>query len=228
MTGITLEPDDVIVLDSYTYHRQLLSDYIEQVGLMPLPPPAEHPSPPAPTAVLSGGVGTSHPAGAAGASGPSDGKCKPPSSTVLETLGISCPTEPITKLVFLHNQWGSIMNNINSDNPSEVFHLAKVVAAWLIIEDPRHALELFASSLNILEALEGSGNNTETSDCLHILVSSTLSMIITHASIARIIYDIDEHRIAGPPQTRTMDNAILRYALGGLSDQLLSFLPGNL
>jgi hypothetical protein len=195
-----LEPDDVILVDAHTYHREILKAYIEQVGVMPLANAA------ADEATQATGL-------------------YEPSEDLLQVLDATRPTEAISKLQFLHNQWTTLMGRVTTASASELFHVAKVVISWLILEDPRHALELFASSLNILEAMDGSGNNTEASDCLHVLVASVLSMIITHASVARIINDIDDHRLAGPIHNRTIDNAVLRYALGGLSDQLLSLLP---
>jgi hypothetical protein len=183
----------VIVVDSHTYHKEILKCYVQQVGLLP---------------------GTDAPT---------------LTDELVESLGVTKAQVAISNIMFLHNIWADIMGQLGNDDVDtrNLYAMAKVVICWLLLENPRHTLEVLASSLTILEAAEGSGTSTEASETIHILVSLVLGMLITNSSTARIIADIDEHRgaIVGTGTGRVVDSTIIRYALGGLSDQLLSLLP---
>lgn len=198
ITGLTLEPDVITCVGGLVYHTDLLRAYVQKTGKLPngAEPDAET------VAALGPGPVYYMPGGP--------------------------PDDALHPVEFLHEQWHAmIIACQNSENDLvHVFCKAKVIIGWLLLEDSRSALELMTSALHILETMEAAGTSNMISDTLNVLLTSTLASVILGANVSRMLFDLDEHRIAGPPaSTRTLDNAVLRYALAGLSDQLLSLLP---
>ena len=198
ITGLTLEPDVITCIGGLVYHTDLLRAFVQKTGVLP--------------------NGEAPDAETLAAMGPGPVYFMPGGP----------PDASLQQVEFLHEQWHDLIISCqNSEhNLVHMFCKAKVIIGWLILTDTRSALELMTSGLHILETMEASGTSNIISDTLNVLLTSTLASVILGSSAARMLSDLDEHRIAGPPaSTRTLDNAVLRYALAGLSDQLLSLLP---